>query len=157
MFGFAPSEIALVVVVALVLIGPKDLPHAIRAVVRTVRKMRGMAGEFQTHVDDLIREADLGEMRQELASLRGLDVRSQIARAIDPTAVPRANPIDDPPIDITERPEPTILRPARPAPPPDHLRPPPDRAPACIPPSLVAAERKFQAAPAFVPPRVAGA
>jgi len=60
MFDFAWSEIALIVVVAVIFIGPKDLPVAIKAVTGMLKKARRMAGEFQTHVDEMVREADLG-------------------------------------------------------------------------------------------------
>ena len=59
MFDFAWSEIALIGVVALIAIGPKDMPVAIRAVTDMIKKARRMAGEFQTHVDEMVREADL--------------------------------------------------------------------------------------------------
>ncbi len=156
MFGFAWTEIALIVIIALVLIGPKDLPHAIRAVVKLIRKLRGMASEFQAHVDDLVRETDFTDMRQELAALRGLDIRHQIARAIDPTAPMSGSSAT--PIDLLPVPErPAIVTAAGPSivPPPDHLRPHPDRAPSFVPPAIVAAERHYQAAPNFIPPRVA--
>jgi sec-independent protein translocase protein TatB len=58
MFDFAWSEIAIIAAVALVVIGPKDLPVALRAVSGFVKKARRMAGEFQTHVDEMMREAD---------------------------------------------------------------------------------------------------
>ena len=63
MFDFAWSEIVLIGVVALVAIGPKDLPIAMKAVSGAMKKARRMAAEFQTHVDDMMRDADLGEVR----------------------------------------------------------------------------------------------
>ena len=63
MFDFAWSEIALIAVVALIAIGPKDMPVAIRAVTGGIKKARRMAAEFQTHVDEMVREADLDDVR----------------------------------------------------------------------------------------------
>jgi len=63
MFDFAWSEIALIAGVALVVIGPKDLPVALRAISGFVKKARRMAGEFQTHVDEMMRDADLKSAR----------------------------------------------------------------------------------------------
>lgn len=83
MFDFSWSEIALIVVVALVFIGPKDMPTAIRAVSRGIKAVRRMASEFQGHVDDMIREADLGEARDHLRDLKRFDFRDRIARTID--------------------------------------------------------------------------
>ena len=59
MFDFAWSELGLIAVVAMILIGPKDMPVAIRSVTAWIRKARRMAAEFQTHVDEMVREADL--------------------------------------------------------------------------------------------------
>ena len=83
MFDFAWSEIALIGIVALVLIGPKDLPIAIRAVTDAVKKMRRMAGELQTHVDDMVRDADMQEARDTFRDLRGMNIRGQLMRAVD--------------------------------------------------------------------------
>lgn len=83
MFDFAWSEFALIGMVALLVIGPKDMPTAIRAVARMVRKARGLASEFQSHVDEMVREADLGEVRDHVRDLRNLDVRGRVMRAVD--------------------------------------------------------------------------
>ena len=83
MFDFAWSEFALIGVVALVLIGPKDLPIAIKAVTGMIKKARRMAAEFQTHVDEMVKEADLHEVRDGLRQIRGMDIRGTIARAVD--------------------------------------------------------------------------
>ena len=64
MFGVDTSELILVAVLALIFIGPKDLPHALRAVGRWVGQIRGMARHFQSGIDAMIREAELEEMEQ---------------------------------------------------------------------------------------------
>jgi sec-independent protein translocase protein TatB len=84
MFDFAWTEIALIAVVALIAIGPKDLPVAIKAVTEMIKKARRMAAEFQTHVDDLVREANLGEVRDQIASIRNFDIKGEVERAVDP-------------------------------------------------------------------------
>jgi len=83
MFDFAWSEFALIGVVAIIFIGPKDMPVAIRSVTGAIKKARKMASEFQTHVDDFVREADLSEVRDNLRDLRGMNVRGRILNAID--------------------------------------------------------------------------
>lgn len=83
MFDFAWSEIALIGAVALVVIGPKDLPIAIRGLAKAVKKARGLASEFQSHVDEMVREADLSEVRDHVRDLRNLNVRGRIMKAID--------------------------------------------------------------------------
>ena len=83
MFDFAWSEFALIGIVGLLFIGPKDMPTAIRTVTKLLKKGRKLAGEFQTHVDEMVREADLGEARDQLRQLRTFNVRGQIMKAID--------------------------------------------------------------------------
>jgi sec-independent protein translocase protein TatB len=84
MFDFAWSEIALIVVVAVIFIGPKDLPVAIKAVTGMLKKARRMAGEFQTHVDEMVREADLGDVRDSINQIRNFDFKGTVERAVDP-------------------------------------------------------------------------
>lgn len=83
MFDFAWTEIALIGVVALIAIGPKDLPVAIKAVASMIRKARRMAAEFQGHVDEMVREADLHEVRDQFNQLRSFNVKDEIAKAVD--------------------------------------------------------------------------
>jgi len=84
MFDFAWSEIGLIAAVALILIGPRDMPVAIRTITDMIKKARRMAGEFQTHVDEMMREADLGEVRDQIKAIRNFDFRGEIERHIDP-------------------------------------------------------------------------
>src|SRR5580658_5112783 len=84
MFDFAWSEIALIAGVALVVIGPKDLPVALRAISGFVKKARRMAGEFQTHVDEMMREVDLKDVKDSINEIRNFDFRSTVEKAIDP-------------------------------------------------------------------------
>src|ERR1700761_2052638 len=84
MFDFAWSEIAVIAAVALVVIGPKDLPIALRAISGFVKKARRMAGEFQTHVDEMMRDADLKDVKDSLNQIRNFDFRGTVEKAIDP-------------------------------------------------------------------------
>src|SRR5579875_2529060 len=84
MFDFAWSEMAVIAVVALIAIGPKDMPVAIKALTGTIKKARRMASEFQTHVDEMMREANLEEVRQSLNEIRNFDVVSAVEKHIDP-------------------------------------------------------------------------
>jgi len=64
MFDIAPSEMMLVALVAIIFIGPKDLPRVMRFVGQWVGKGRAMARHFRTAMDDMVREAELHEMEQ---------------------------------------------------------------------------------------------
>ncbi len=64
MFDIAPSEFILFALVALIVIGPKDLPKAMRVVGRFVGKARGMASQFRSGFDAMVREAELEDMEK---------------------------------------------------------------------------------------------
>jgi sec-independent protein translocase protein TatB len=64
MFDIAPTELLIVAVVALVVIGPKDLPRVMRTVGQWVGRARGMARHFRSGIDTMIREAELEEMEK---------------------------------------------------------------------------------------------
>lgn len=95
MFNFSWSEIALLVVVALIFIGPKDLPVAMRTLSKAIRGIRRMASEFQQHIDEMVREADLSETRDQLNELRQFNFRDQVRRAVDPKDEIRRNMGED--------------------------------------------------------------
>jgi sec-independent protein translocase protein TatB len=84
MFDFAWSEIVLIGAVALIAIGPKDMPAAIRTVSNMIKKARRMAAEFQTHVDEMVREADLGDVKKAFTDIRNLDLTSTLEKHVDP-------------------------------------------------------------------------
>jgi sec-independent protein translocase protein TatB len=74
--GIGFTEMILLVVVAIVVIGPKDLPLMMRKFGKFTGKMRAMAYEFQQGIDELGRQAELEELRKEVADLKrhtGLD------------------------------------------------------------------------------------
>ncbi|MET4896446.1 Sec-independent protein translocase protein TatB [Sphingomonadaceae bacterium jetA1] len=68
MFDIAPTEFMLVAIVALVVIGPKDLPKAMRVVGYWVGKARGVARQFRQGFDTMVREAELEEMEKRWAA-----------------------------------------------------------------------------------------
>ncbi len=70
MFDIGWSEILVVLVVALVVVGPKDLPRLMRTLGRWVRKARGMADQFRASFDEMARESELDELRNEIEALR---------------------------------------------------------------------------------------
>ncbi len=84
MFDIAWSELMLIAVVALVVIGPKDLPKAIFTLGKWVRKARVVAREFQTHIDDMMRETELDELRREALKTRDMNIKKMMEDTIDP-------------------------------------------------------------------------
>ncbi len=146
MFDFAWSELALIGVVALVVIGPKDLPVAIKAVTGAIKKARRMAGEFQTHVDEMVREADLGEVRDTVNQLRNLDLKNEIRKAVDADGSISSALADDPFKAAAPLPEQSVAE----TPAHDFTPPPEPEWPAPQAPDPAAL-----AVPAFIPPEVA--
>ena len=80
MFGIDSSELLLIAIVALVVIGPKELPGLLRTWGKWMAQMRGMASEFRGHVDEMVRQSDLDEVKKQLTASSGLDLQS-----LDPT------------------------------------------------------------------------
>lgn len=84
MFDLGWSEIALIAVLAVIVLGPKELPTAMRTVARWVRKARSLAGDFQRHLDEVVKEADLDDLRQEARRIAHTDIGREIDKAVDP-------------------------------------------------------------------------
>jgi sec-independent protein translocase protein TatB len=81
------SELLLVAVVAIVVIGPKDLPDALRALGRTLTKVRRMAGEFQGQFNAALREANLEDVKKEFDTIR--DQTSVLKGGFNPLDIAR--------------------------------------------------------------------
>jgi sec-independent protein translocase protein TatB len=85
LLDFGWSELMLIGVVALIVIGPKDLPKALRVAGFWVRKARTLSREFQSSVEQMVREAELDEMRQELKKATEIDLEKEFRQTVDPT------------------------------------------------------------------------
>jgi sec-independent protein translocase protein TatB len=85
MFDIGWSEMAVIALIALVVIGPKELPNAMRIVAKWARKARSLAREFQSGVDDMIREADLDDARKAFDATKTFDVGKVLEDTVDPT------------------------------------------------------------------------
>lgn len=83
------SEMAVIALVALVIIGPKDLPRVMRAIGQWTRKARSIAREFQSGLDDMMRETELDEARKTIERTSRLDVGQEMEKHIDPTGTVR--------------------------------------------------------------------
>ncbi len=85
MFDIGWSEMAVIALIALVVIGPKELPNAMRIVAKWARKARTLAREFQSGVDDMIREADLDDARKAFDTTKTFDIDKVLEDTVDPT------------------------------------------------------------------------
>jgi sec-independent protein translocase protein TatB len=87
MFDLSWGEMGIIALVALVVLGPKELPNALRTMSTLMKNARKLAGEFQSGVNEIIREADLDEARkklQEVQSLNKNQIQNAIEKAVDP-------------------------------------------------------------------------
>ena len=93
MFDLSFAHMAIIVVVALLVLGPKELPNALRTVSALMKNARKLAGEFQSGVNEIIREADLEDARKQLAEVQSLNknqIQAAIEKAVDPTGEVKA-------------------------------------------------------------------
>jgi sec-independent protein translocase protein TatB len=80
MFDIGWTELVIIAVVAIVVIGPKDLPRAMRAVGKWSGKMRRMAREFQNQFNEAIRESELEDVKKEVASIARIDPMADLKK-----------------------------------------------------------------------------
>jgi len=83
-FDIGWPEFMLVGVIALVVIGPKDLPRAMRVAGFWMRKARNMSRDFQNHIEQMIHEAELDDVRDDLRKATQFDIEGEFHRTIDP-------------------------------------------------------------------------
>ncbi len=69
-FGVGYSELFVLGLIAVLVIGPKDLPKVMRMIGQTTRKLKGMAREFQGHVDQAMRETGVDEIKKDFAKAK---------------------------------------------------------------------------------------
>lgn len=84
MFDIGWSEMAVVAMVALVVLGPKDLPKLLRQVGEWTGKARALAREFQGHLDELARQSELDDLKKQAEKVTGFDMKEEISNTIDP-------------------------------------------------------------------------
>lgn len=85
MFDLSWGEMALIGVVALVVLGPKELPNALRTITNLTKTARKLANEFQSGVNEIVREADLEDARKLAQGVSKGSISKAIEKAVDPT------------------------------------------------------------------------
>jgi sec-independent protein translocase protein TatB len=84
MFDIAWSHLAVIALVALLVIGPKDLPRVLRTVGTWVGKARAVAREFQSSLDQMVREAELDEVKRQVEAASSVNLERELENSIDP-------------------------------------------------------------------------
>lgn len=78
------TEMLVIAIVMIVVVGPKDLPKMLRSFGRTTAKMRSMAGDFRKQFDDALREAELDDVKSSIDQIRGMNPAGDIRKALNP-------------------------------------------------------------------------
>lgn len=116
MFDIAPSELLIVAIVALLVIGPKDLPLALRTAGRWLGKARQMSNHFRSGVETMIREAELAEIEKEWRERNArIMAEHPDAEALDRAQAEVMAPRDQPPQSASEQPSAVCAEPVHPA------------------------------------------
>lgn len=103
MFDIGASELLMVVIVAVVVIGPKDMPMAMRTAGRWIGKMRKISGHFRSGIDAMVREAELEEMEKKwreqneaiMKSAPQLPTAQDMQAPSSPVSSPASQPLSD--------------------------------------------------------------
>jgi len=98
------SHILIVLIVALVVVGPKDLPPLMRMVGRWLAKARAMADQFRKSFDDMARQSELDELRAELEAMRHERPLAEVDRALAAPVMTSAPKSDSPLPTTTSKP-----------------------------------------------------
>lgn len=85
MFDIGWAEMGIVAVIALLVIGPKELPRTMRTAAQWFGKAKSLAREFQSGLDDIVRDADLEDARTALNTTRNFSPKKILSDTIDPT------------------------------------------------------------------------
>lgn len=84
MFDIGYQELLIIGVVAIIVVGPKDLPGLLRSVGKTVSKARSMAGEFKSHFDEIADQEEFKEIRKSIDTVKDLSPSTHIKKAMSP-------------------------------------------------------------------------
>jgi sec-independent protein translocase protein TatB len=84
MFDIGWTEMLVIAVVMIVVVGPKDLPRMLRTFGKTTTKLRAMAGDFQKQFNEALKEAELDDVKKSVDSLRTLNPMAEIRKQLNP-------------------------------------------------------------------------
>jgi sec-independent protein translocase protein TatB len=135
MFDLSWTELLVVGVVALIAIGPKELPGVLRMVGQWMGKVRRMAGEFQSQFNEAMREAEMADIKKQVdemtssaSSIASFDPVGNIARDFESAIEdkPKDKPADDPAV-ATAPPAPETPAPSEPSAAQDNAETAPER------------------------------
>jgi len=100
MFDIGWVEMMIVVVVMVVVIGPKDLPVVLHTMGKWIARVQAMARHFQDSIEEMAEESGLDRLRGEVQSIRDYSLEDEIIKVIDPEDEPAEKISVDPPKDV---------------------------------------------------------
>ena len=83
MFDIGWTEITFILIFAIIVIGPKELPRVLRTVGQWIGKAKSMTSEFRGHVDDMIRDTELDEVKKQIDTAASFDPNAALESTID--------------------------------------------------------------------------
>lgn len=110
MFDISWQELFVIAVLTVVLVGPKELPRVLKTLTSWGRKARMLTRELQKHVDDIVREVEIEDLKREIQDSgrweigpeikEALTVENEVAKALDvseprPSPAPPSIPLPD--------------------------------------------------------------
>ncbi len=84
MFDIGWTEMLVIAIVMIVVVGPKDLPRMLRTFGKTTAKLRAMAGDFQKQFNEALKEAELDDVKKSVDELRSLNPANEIRKQLNP-------------------------------------------------------------------------
>lgn len=106
MFDIGWTELLVIAVVMIIVVGPKDLPAMLRTMGRYAGKLRRTANEFKGQFEEAIRESELEEIRGEIEGLRNMDPRVQVKKSIAEAFDSEPAPVGEDEANMLDEPEP---------------------------------------------------
>jgi sec-independent protein translocase protein TatB len=121
MFEVGWTEMLVIAIVLIVVVGPKDLPRMLRTFGRTTAKLRAMAGDFRKQFDEALKEADLDDVKTMVNDARKLNPAADIRKALSPMQKAAEEvrsglaSLNEPKPSPSPEPAPTVAQPTEPA------------------------------------------
>lgn len=115
--GVDGSELLIIAIVALIVVGPKDLPVLLRKLGQWLGKLRSMADDFKASFDEMARQSELDELRREVQALREMryeplqQVQQEVTTALNPGLMPGLEGPEGPQTPLPATPEPEAPQP----------------------------------------------
>ena len=100
-FGLGSTELLMIAIIALIVVGPKDLPKLLRTIGKYVGKIKTMAREFQGHIEDAAKETGVDELKKDFTEAGSFDFDEDFKQQEEELS----KVFEDAALDLTDKPE----------------------------------------------------